>query len=192
MTDQKPLVGEILALDMINTYLAGPSEIYEFLSNPQELEAWLDLERSVRPDIPEDWRELPDDLDLRPILAIRAISREAIAHARGGRPAPAPLLQALIKATEDAPTYVAVTDNEPIPKQEVRYKGPLNSQIAAWMARATIDLLCSGQIEKVRECAADDCVILFLPKSHRRQWCSADRCGNRARVSRYYHRHKDG
>ncbi|MFD0515426.1 CGNR zinc finger domain-containing protein [Streptomyces aureus] len=33
-------------------------------------------------------------------------------------------------------------------------------------------------------------MLLFLPAHPRRRWCSAARCGNRARVARYYQRHK--
>ncbi|MEW2136730.1 CGNR zinc finger domain-containing protein [Streptomyces sp. NPDC005409] len=42
----------------------------------------------------------------------------------------------------------------------------------------------------VRACEAQDCVLLFLPAHPRRRWCVAPACGNRARVARYYARHK--
>ena len=32
---------------------------------------------------------------------------------------------------------------------------------------------------------------VFLPANPRRRWCSPAICGNRARVARYYQRHKD-
>jgi predicted RNA-binding Zn ribbon-like protein len=32
--------------------------------------------------------------------------------------------------------------------------------------------------------------MVFLPAHPRRRWCSPTRCGNRARVARYYQRHR--
>ncbi|WP_371871358.1 CGNR zinc finger domain-containing protein [Phytohabitans rumicis] len=42
---------------------------------------------------------------------------------------------------------------------------------------------------KVRQCEADDCVMLFLPAHPRRRWCSGACCGNRTRVAWHYQRH---
>jgi predicted RNA-binding Zn ribbon-like protein len=68
--------------------------------------------------------------------------------------------------------------------------GPLGVRLAAVLAEAAADLLASPAVTKIRECAADDCVLVFLPAHPRRRWCSATRCGNRVRVARYYERHK--
>ncbi|WP_139810547.1 CGNR zinc finger domain-containing protein, partial [Mycobacterium avium] len=37
-------------------------------------------------------------------------------------------------------------------------------------------------------CANPDCSMLFLATNPRRSWCTANICGNRARVARHYHR----
>ncbi|MFJ7776100.1 CGNR zinc finger domain-containing protein [Streptomyces yangpuensis] len=54
------------------------------------------------------------------------------------------------------------------------------------------ELLTDPRVGQVRECEAHDCVLLFLPAHPRRRWCVAGVCGNRARVARYYARHKGG
>ncbi|HEV2241669.1 MAG TPA: CGNR zinc finger domain-containing protein [Streptosporangiaceae bacterium] len=46
-------------------------------------------------------------------------------------------------------------------------------------------------VRRVRRCEGRDCRMLFLPANPRRRWCTPDVCGNRARVARYYQRHKD-
>jgi hypothetical protein len=69
-------------------------------------------------------------------------------------------------------------------------RGTPGERVAARLAEATGDLLADPAIGNVRECAGADCVLLFLPGHPRRQWCSAARCGNRARVARYYQHHK--
>ncbi len=49
------------------------------------------------------------------------------------------------------------------------------------------DLLLSGELEKVRTCANDQCGWLFLDKSrnHLRRWCEMRACGNRAKARRH-------
>ena len=63
-------------------------------------------------------------------------------------------------------------------------------RVAAEFAQAAIDLVTDPRIRNVRECAHRECVLLFLPAHQGRLWCSPARCGNRARVARYYRRHK--
>ncbi|WP_217428639.1 CGNR zinc finger domain-containing protein [Microlunatus speluncae] len=44
--------------------------------------------------------------------------------------------------------------------------------------------------DRVRECAADDCRLIFLDTSRpgSRRWCSMRRCGGRAKAKTHYHR----
>lgn len=60
------------------------------------------------------------------------------------------------------------------------------------LALAAVDLLASGDLEFVRACASKDCEWFFLDtsKNHHRRWCDMKRCGNRAKVRRYYARKK--
>lgn len=62
------------------------------------------------------------------------------------------------------------------------------------VARAAAELLTSGELALVRQCAAEDCAWLFLDKTknHRRRWCDMKTCGNRSKARRYYQRQKAG
>ncbi|MDP9862696.1 MULTISPECIES: CGNR zinc finger domain-containing protein [Streptosporangium] len=60
----------------------------------------------------------------------------------------------------------------------------------AELAEAAADLPADPAVMHVRQCEAEDCVMLFLSAHPCRRWCSADRCGNRVRVARYYRRHR--
>jgi predicted RNA-binding Zn ribbon-like protein len=55
------------------------------------------------------------------------------------------------------------------------------------LARDAIDLFGGPLAGRVRECAADNCGLLFVDTSRpgRRRWCSMERCGNRAKVRAY-------
>ncbi|MGA7169249.1 MAG: CGNR zinc finger domain-containing protein [Candidatus Sulfotelmatobacter sp.] len=60
------------------------------------------------------------------------------------------------------------------------------------IARAAADLLASDQIPFVRACSAKDCEWFFLDtsKNHHRRWCDMKRCGNRAKVRKFYAKKK--
>ena len=57
----------------------------------------------------------------------------------------------------------------------------------ATVARDAVDLLTSGAVERVRECDAPDCALLFWDTSRpgRRRWCADGACGSRARSAAY-------
>ena len=60
------------------------------------------------------------------------------------------------------------------------------------IARDASELLASDRLEFVRTCASKTCEWLFLDesKNHRRRWCDMTKCGNRAKVKRFYVRQK--
>jgi len=55
------------------------------------------------------------------------------------------------------------------------------------IAKSAADLLVSGDLPKVRECAADNCGWLFMDRSRNqsRRWCDMKICGNREKVRRH-------
>lgn len=60
------------------------------------------------------------------------------------------------------------------------------------LARAATELLASDQLRFVRACQSKDCEWFFLDtsKNHHRRWCDMTKCGNRAKVRRFYARQK--
>jgi predicted RNA-binding Zn ribbon-like protein len=55
------------------------------------------------------------------------------------------------------------------------------------VVRASVDLLTSDVIGRVRACADESCAWLFVDKtrSHTRRWCDMKVCGNRNKVRRF-------
>lgn len=78
---------------------------------------------------------------------------------------------------------------------EWQFESPLNDFDAPiWpIVRSATDLLSSDQLQLVRACASKTCEWLFLDesKNHRRRWCDMTKCGNRAKVRRFYARNKN-
>lgn len=56
--------------------------------------------------------------------------------------------------------------------------------------RSAAELLTSGDLRQLRECAGSGCTWLFLDHSRNRsrRWCSMETCGNRAKARRHYQR----
>ena len=61
------------------------------------------------------------------------------------------------------------------------------------LAREGVELLGGSAAARVRECAADECALLFIDNSRgrSRRWCSMDDCGVRAKMATYRARRSD-
>lgn len=179
-----PLVGEPLALDLINTVISPPSGgDVDLLSTHDGLVAWIDQEadRLTRP---------AGRVDLGRLQALRARVTTAVDLARAGNKPPAAALKALSTAQKSAPAYRELAWIEDGLAVQLRRDGDATGVLLAELAEAATDLLGDPRIREVRRCAGPRCRLLFLPAHPRRQWCSPALCGNRARAARYYERHR--
>ncbi|SDR85711.1 Conserved protein containing a Zn-ribbon-like motif, possibly RNA-binding [Actinopolymorpha singaporensis] len=57
-------------------------------------------------------------------------------------------------------------------------------QVVSTVARDAIDLLTGPFADRIRECDAHNCQLIFVDTSRpgRRRWCSMERCGNRHKL----------
>ncbi|WP_433172397.1 CGNR zinc finger domain-containing protein [Actinoallomurus sp. CA-150999] len=186
MSDLIPLTGEPLALDLVNT---RPYDA-DLLGSPAELRTWLELEADRLPDPAAHETAGLTVADVAAVHAVRDGAGLAIGHARRGERPPASALEALNDAQRAAPAIRELAWDGSSIIAARRRSGTAGVRLAAWLAEAAADLIADPQVTKVRECEAEDCVLLFLPAHPRRRWCSAARCGNRARVARHYQRHR--
>ncbi|MFF8592111.1 CGNR zinc finger domain-containing protein [Streptomyces sp. NPDC015220] len=180
------LTGEPLALDLVNTH---PS-VGDLLTGPDELRAWLLLEADRSPEAREFAAAELTDAALEAVRGVRAHTAHALDRVRRGERPPSGALDALTRAQGAAPAVRELHWNGTTVTATRRRTGPTVAQLTAWLAEAAADLLTDPSVATVRQCAAEDCVLLFLPAHPRRRWCSAARCGNRVRVARHYRRHR--
>ena len=63
---------------------------------------------------------------------------------------------------------------------------PLADRMAVEAAMAFVDVIRTGELDRLRVCAADDCqdVVVDLSKNRSRRFCDSG-CGNRANVAAY-------
>ncbi|MGC4957376.1 CGNR zinc finger domain-containing protein [Actinomadura citrea] len=188
MDDPNPLIGEPPALDLVNTRPAGA----DLLSAPDDLRVWLRLQADR---FDEAGAFAATDATAESLAAVRRVrehTARALDRVRRGEPPSADDLEALGRAQLAAPAVTGLTWNGRALLAARRRTGPPGLRPAAWLAEAAAGLLSDPAVTAVRECEADDCVMLFLPTHPRRRWCSAARCGNRVRVARHYRRHRTG
>lgn len=174
---QRPLTGEPVAVDLLNTRWVVGTEHFDLLDSVDGLRQWLAeaglLERftadpetrtrllGVRDTLArllEDPRDPEATADLNAVLAHGSVRR---------------LLR-------DAVPDTAVEFEEPA-------WGP------AWLAAADLlDLL--ERPDRLRGCANPACVLHFFDtsKNGTRRWCSMSGCGNRAKAARHHARGRAG
>jgi predicted RNA-binding Zn ribbon-like protein len=179
----EPLTGEPLALDLVNTVASLPGGEADLLETPGALRAWLAAEQD-RLDITDG------QIDLGAVRTLRAHITRAVEAARAGTPPPPEALRAITGAQKNAPAYQELGWNGQTITSTTRRPGTASAVLLAQLAEAAGTLLASPAIGLVRRCEGPDCRMLFLPAHPRRRWCSPATCGNRARVARYYQRHK--
>ncbi|MGV9820993.1 CGNR zinc finger domain-containing protein [Nocardia xishanensis] len=184
MTETTPLIGEPLALDLVNTRPLGT----DLLATTEQLADWLARESERHPELALD---RPTPADLAAVHDVRdriAAVLDAILHDR--RP-PATALRALTAAQAAAPAVRHLDWDGAAVVATPHRDGPPAARLSAVLAEAAADLLTDPALAKLKCCEADDCALLFLPAHPKRRWCSPERCGNRVRVARYYRKHKE-
>ncbi|MFD3746076.1 CGNR zinc finger domain-containing protein [Nocardia sp. NPDC058633] len=184
MTAPTPMIGEPLAVDLVNTRPLGA----DLLASPAQLADWLTAQAAREPDLAV---ATPTSADLLAIHAVRDHTAAALDAVRDGRRPPESAVRGLIAAQMAAPAILRPTWTGTAMATDRHRTGSAGVRAAAALAEAAAVLLADPAMGKLRRCAADDCVLLFVATHPRRQWCSPARCGNRARVARYYQRHKE-
>ncbi|EAR25738.1 hypothetical protein A20C1_07658 [marine actinobacterium PHSC20C1] len=161
------------ALDFAYTGGMGDNPAWEKLHTPSDLAAWLES-RFEASDGTVTERDLIDATGLR-----KAIASIATALSVNETPAPKQIdVINLFAATPDVPPRL---DGGGMKAGRTTVR---TGQALSTMAREAVYLFGAEQHERIRECAADDCALVFYDesRSNNRRWCSMQRCGNRAKV----------
>lgn len=107
-----------------------------------------------------------------------------------GRPADTALRRVNELAVHRTPTPRAVRADDGTLLKRL-YALPSCAELRAVVARDAVELLTDPVARaSLRQCAGDNCPIVYLDTSRgrRRRWCSSEVCGNRERVARHRRR----
>lgn len=174
--DPRPLTGEPLALDLLNTRWNEEGATRDLLAGTDGLALWLAGNGL-------GGTHAADEQVLQHLRQAREALRTAV---EGSLEEGAPLVDAVL-----AHGRVRVRLTAQGAAEEPQFPDP--SWGPAWLAaRNYLDLLTRAP-GRIRTCAGPACVLHFFDTSRNgtRRWCSMAACGNRAKASRHYARSKE-
>ncbi|MFF3324488.1 CGNR zinc finger domain-containing protein [Streptomyces sp. NPDC002889] len=173
VADPRPLIGEPISLDLLNTRWIHEGEPRDLLADADGLRIWLEGNG----------------------LADRFTADGAtLMHTRAARDA----LVALADGTDSAAAAAARVDEvlahgriratltSQGPGEEAEFADPAWGP--AWTAAHGHLALLRTAPDRIRACAHEACVLHFFDtsRSGTRRWCSMALCGNRTKASRHY------
>ncbi|MFG2647023.1 CGNR zinc finger domain-containing protein [Streptomyces sp. NPDC048436] len=172
--DPRPLVGEPLSLDLLNTRWMADGVRQDLLAGTEGLAVWLAANGLGD-------RFGADEATLEHVLR----ARDAIASVVDG-PDPNAGIDRVNKVLDHGRIRATLSPEGPGEKPEFKDV----TWGAAWLAaRDYLTLLATAQ-DRIRPCAHEACILHFFDTSRNgtRRWCSMAACGNRAKASRHYAR----
>jgi predicted RNA-binding Zn ribbon-like protein len=155
---------------------ATSSRAVDAVDRPADLAAWIG-DRVEQFDGSVGDHELRDALLFRDALARALLAASA---SRETEPADVDTIN-LFAATPDIPPSL------PGGTRQAGRSSVRAGQVLSVLARQAVSLLDDANTERIRECDASDCTIVFYDesRSNNRRWCSMARCGNRAKVRKH-------
>jgi predicted RNA-binding Zn ribbon-like protein len=166
---QRPLVGEPLALDLVNTQWVDRGRHWDLFDQPGGVRAWL-AEHEL-PDV-----DTPTEAPLR---RARAALRAVLEHPgdKSAGELNAVLAHGVVRFT--------LIQGSPVEEADVD-----DGWLPAWRAVSSYLELVRRNPDRIRRCAHPDCVLYFYDTSRNgtRRWCSMDGCGSRFKAARHYER----
>jgi predicted RNA-binding Zn ribbon-like protein len=164
-----------VCLDFAHTGGEGEYAIYEGLHEPADLGRWL-----AQPPLAA---VVTAPVTARELTAAKVL-RQAIwdaAHARAARRRlPAEAIAAINRAAAAPPLVPKLTSGT-----SAGWAPPVRAtQALSTLAREMIELLSGPLSGRIRECASDNCPLVFVDSSRpgSRRWCAMERCGNRHKL----------
>ncbi|MEV4612267.1 CGNR zinc finger domain-containing protein [Kitasatospora sp. NPDC049258] len=171
--DPRPLTGEPLSLDLLNTRWAG-TPVNDLLADLDGYRTWLSSVGLAE-------RCPADPAGLEAVREAREALAALVGAAEREQPAPLDGLNRVL-----AHGRLRHRLGERGPQRSVEVDDP--HRLAAWLAADNyLDLLDQGA-HRIKACAHPNCILHFFDTSQngRRRWCSMALCGNRAKAARHY------
>ncbi|MFC9176533.1 CGNR zinc finger domain-containing protein [Streptomyces sp. NPDC057107] len=183
--DPRPLTGEPLALDLLNTRWIGADGPRDLLESESGLAIWLDSEpvrTRTAPLAPPVGRATLDRL----LETRRAL--EALTAAATRREPAEPATAAALNEALSHGRIRRTLGPDGLPESAVELDDPAWGP--AWLAADNWLHLVADRPDRIRPCANHTCVLHFydISKNGTRRWCSMAGCGNRAKAQRHYAR----
>lgn len=163
MIDPRPLIGEPLPLDLLNTTWVSEDGPHDLLADEAGVRLWLDSHGFDG--APAKSRQLREAREaMRAFLLDRAAIDELNAVLARGAERPVLSSDGVDREIDSAAAWQV-----------------------PWLCATTLVELVDARADRIRECANPECVLWFLDTSRpgTRRWCSMASCGNRDKAIRH-------
>lgn len=171
----RPLEGEPIALDLVNTQWNERGSRMDLLEMEGGVTQWISE------------HDLPIPRDLAAVRVALCEARTALRCCLETDDADASARQALnaiLRYGRVVPMLEEKGPGEALEVDEASYP--------AWIAaRNYLELRARWSRKRIRACAHPDCILYFLDstRSGTRRWCDMQTCGNRAKAKRHHDRY---
>ncbi|MBO2454473.1 CGNR zinc finger domain-containing protein [Actinomadura barringtoniae] len=165
-----------VCLDFAHTGGEGRYAVFETLHDPGDLGEWLaEPPLSAAPTVPVTGSELKAGKALRQAIWV-------VAHDRADDRPLTPESVAIINRAAAAPALAPELNAD---GTTAAWAQPVQAaQALSSIAREMIELLSGPLAGRIRQCAGDNCPLVFVDSSRpgARRWCAMERCGNRHKL----------
>jgi predicted RNA-binding Zn ribbon-like protein len=165
-----------VCLDFAHTGGEGQYAVFETLHKPADLGEWL-----AQPPLAA---VMTVPVSARELTAAKTL-RQAIWDAAHAQAARRPLLTGAVETINQAAAAAPLVPELAADGTTVGWAPPVRAtQALSTLAREMIDLLSGPLSGRIRECASDNCPLVFVDSSRpgARRWCAMERCGNRHKL----------
>jgi predicted RNA-binding Zn ribbon-like protein len=175
-------IGEHLAIDFVNTARMVGGELTDTLQTDNDVRVWLRLAEVPVSPKPAIWAAGAL------VEVARHLRRAALTAIEAKKAGKRPSLKVLNAFLGSSTSHVILVEQSASKLEFSRvYHGMTPEEFLAPVAESVADLLANGDFDLIRHCAGERCVLWFYDrtKGHRRRYCTALGCGNRAKVAAY-------
>lgn len=176
------LLGDHLAMDMLNTQAGTGDKVIEFWKTGEDVADWCRRNGIATEGKVGAGQQAGLLADAR---QLRELARRLVEQRKAGEPVdPAPLNRYL-HANSSAPHVMLDAHGKVRMGRVANVDAP--TQLLGAMAESVGQLLAEGDFALVKQCEHPDCVLWFYDrtKAHRRRWCSMTMCGNKVKAAQF-------
>lgn len=177
-----PMLGDHLAMDLLNTEARNDGKAIEFWNSDDDVLQWL-----ARYDITlaAEGKTFAAGELLTQAKALRSLARQLISAFKEERPLEIGELNQYLRAFDTAP-HLARDAEGKLKLSRISHSNGIGTLLGP-VAQAIAELLVEGKVDLVKRCEHPDCILWFYDrtKAHKRRWCSMAICGNRYKAAQF-------
>lgn len=187
-------VGNHSCLDFINTQIIVRGNLTDLLDTFDDLVAWLVQTEHLSKGEGDRMRSglslKEKEQSLERARTFRATLRGMAEHIARQKGVPGAAVIEINRILSQRPGYPQILRTKERFEQKFVSKPVSKDNLLTPLAEAASDLLCNRDLALVKKCRNAACILYFLDttKSHTRNWCSMQLCGNRIKVAAHFQR----